>query len=86
MIGQGFQTLFVITTNETIDALHPAIVRPGRCLANLEFTPFSALEAAAWLGTSGPTKPATLAELYAIASQSEVLEATKPASAPGQYL
>jgi Domain of unknown function (DUF5925)/ATPase family associated with various cellular activities (AAA) len=86
MIGQGLQTLFVITTNEEVDALHPAIIRPGRCLANLEFGTFTPAEAGAWLGHAGPTEPVTLAQLYALTEDRDVLRADSPAAHAGQYL
>jgi hypothetical protein len=53
-----------ITTNEDIARLHPAVVRPGRCLAQLEVGRLSAVEATSWLGRPAPAS--TLAELYAL--------------------
>ena len=68
LLGQGQNVLVAITTNEELGRLHPAVVRPGRCLAQIEVGPLPAEEAAAWLGTdeglSG--RSATLAELYAL--------------------
>ena len=67
LLGQGQNVLVAITTNEELGRLHPAVVRPGRALAQIEVGPLSGAEAAAWLGTDaglgGAT--ATLAELYA---------------------
>jgi hypothetical protein len=68
ILGQGSNTLILLTTNERLDRLHPAVVRPGRCLAQVEFTRFSVAEAAQWLPqavprTAKPTEPKTLAEL-----------------------
>ena len=61
LLGQGLRCLFLITTNEPLAAVHPAIVRPGRCLAQVEFGPLPAEQAAALLG--GPVSgPMTLAE------------------------
>ena len=54
----------LITTNEDLGRLHPAVVRAGRCLARVEFTPFSTPEARAWLGRDTVTGPITLADLY----------------------
>jgi hypothetical protein len=31
LIGQGLRVLVLVTTNEPIKALHPAVARPGRC-------------------------------------------------------
>jgi hypothetical protein len=60
--------LVAITTNEDLARLHPAVVRPGRCLARVEVPALPFGEAAAWLGTSAgvPADGATLAELYAL--------------------
>ena len=38
LLGQGTRTLLLITTNESLKRLHPATLRPGRCLADIEFT------------------------------------------------
>jgi len=60
--------LVLVTTNEPLRHLHPAVGRPGRCAARIEFSPFSAEEAAAWLeargGVADPSG-ATLASLFA---------------------
>jgi len=69
LLGQGARALVLITTNEELAALHPAIARPGRCAARVEFATFGAGEAARWLAARGVAGPAggdaTLAELYA---------------------
>jgi hypothetical protein len=69
LIGQGLRVLVLVTTNEPIRALHPAVARPGRCAANIEFWPLSEEEANAWLGAQGSQErvdgPMPLAELYA---------------------
>lgn len=68
LLGQGTRTLVLITTNEPVKRLHPATRRAGRCLADLEFSPFPVVEANAWLAGRGHDrrveKPAPLAELY----------------------
>lgn len=66
VLGQGSDTIILLTTNEEIGRLHPALVRPGRCLAAVEFTKFSPAEAAAWLGPDfpKPTQPLSLADLF----------------------
>jgi hypothetical protein len=66
LLGQGRHVLLGITTNEDLTRLHPAVVRPGRCLAQIEVGRLSAAEATGWLGR--PTGPATLAELFAARS------------------
>lgn len=69
LLGQGMRTLVLVTTNEEIGRLHPAVRRPGRCLARLGFERFSAHEGGAWLARHGADfslhRPASLAELYA---------------------
>jgi hypothetical protein len=72
LLGQGQKLLFLITTNEEVQNLHPAIVRHGRCLTNLEFPEFSDSEARKWLevhGCSTPlsSKKLTLSDLFAAA-------------------
>jgi hypothetical protein len=87
LLGQGRKVLVAITTNEDLARLHPAVVRPGRCLAHIEVPALSFGEASAWLGTSVgiPAAGATLAELYALRDG----HATAVDRAPvldGQYL
>ncbi|MGW5028612.1 DUF5925 domain-containing protein, partial [Streptomyces albidoflavus] len=57
-----------VTTNEPLERLHPAVVRPGRCLARIEVGGLTRDEAVSWLGTSEGVgrEGATLAELYAL--------------------
>ncbi|GAA3222201.1 hypothetical protein GCM10010468_47860 [Actinocorallia longicatena] len=95
MLGQGRDVLVAITTNEDLSRLHPAVIRPGRCLAQLEIGRLSRSESAAWLERSGAEVPAigrdgmTLAELTALASAGQRIVAdpvTVPAEATGFYL
>jgi hypothetical protein len=71
LIGQGLRVLVLVTTNEEIRKLHPAVARPGRCAANVTFTPLSQDEATAWLAKRGAESTvdgaATIATLYALA-------------------
>ena len=69
LLGQGLDLCTLITTNEPIDQLHPAVLRPGRCLAQIEVPPLEVETANRWLEgrdhaapVSGPT---TVAELFA---------------------
>lgn len=66
ILSRGQRSIILLTTNDPVTRLHPAVVRPGRCLARVEFTAFSAEEASGWLDEAavGPTDGATLAELY----------------------
>lgn len=87
MLGQGRKVLVAITTNEDLARLHPAVVRPGRCLARIEVPALSHAEASAWLGTSVgvPAGGATLAELYALRDGDATAVEQAPVLA-GQYL
>ncbi|MCP3912194.1 MAG: hypothetical protein GY713_14705 [Actinomycetia bacterium] len=54
----------LITTNEPIGRIHPALLRPGRCLAETEFRAFSRTEACALFGDDVPARgDLTLARL-----------------------
>jgi hypothetical protein len=60
----------LVTTNEEIRKLHPAVARPGRSAANVLFTPLAGEEARSWLAShgvegDGGRSSATIAELYA---------------------
>jgi hypothetical protein len=89
VLGQGFDVIVLLTTNEEIGRLHPALVRPGRCLAAVRFAEFTSDEAATWLGPSvrAPATPATLAELFEQRGDvGRVLAEANHDRAPGQYL
>lgn len=74
LIGQGLRVLVLVTTNEEIRKLHPAVARPGRCAANIAFGPLSGEEASAWLAERKVDAPAegatTIATLYALVENS----------------
>jgi hypothetical protein len=88
LLGQGRDVLIAITTNEDLAALHPAVVRPGRCLAQIEVGPLPFDEATAWLGTSAGVDAAgaTLAQLYALRDGSSQVAVVKPPVSTGLYL
>ena len=89
LLGQGRRILVAITTNEDLSRLHPAVTRPGRCLAQLHVPPLSYAEAVEWLGRPEgvPATGATLADLYAIRDGAGPLVATPaPFAVPGLYL
>lgn len=68
LIGQGLRIMVLITTNEELGALHPAVSRPGRCAVEIEFEKLDAVRAADWRearGLESLEEAATLAELYA---------------------
>lgn len=88
LLGQGCQTLIGITTNENLARLHPAVTRPGRCLAQVEVGPLTHTEASAWLDgkAAAPSSGATLAELYALAQGAAPVVAHTPDGHDGLYL
>ncbi|CAO5150192.1 ATPase [Frankia sp. AiPs1] len=67
LVGQGREVLVALTTNEDLTRLHPAVVRPGRCLAQIEVGALPHAEAVSWLGSAeGVGSTMTLAELFAL--------------------
>jgi hypothetical protein len=66
ILGQGVNAILLITTNEELARLHPALTRPGRCLAQVEFAAFTPREVVEWRGDERPAPrgPLTLAELF----------------------
>lgn len=76
LIGRGLRLLILITTNEPLEKVHPAIARPGRCAHRIEFERFGAEEAIEWLPQveqpgrltlpESMRASLTLADLYAI--------------------
>ena len=88
LLGQGLHALVAITTNEPLARLHPAISRPGRCLAELHIGRFRREEAVAWLGAPAGigADGATLAELFSLRAAPNGARAAAPATSVGQYL
>ena len=89
IIGQGTSVLVAITTNEPLARLHPAVVRAGRCLAEVEIGLLLPDECRHWLGRPAPIPEAglSLAELFAMSAQLTVVRNTRSADvAVGQYL
>jgi ATPase family protein associated with various cellular activities (AAA) len=84
LLGQGLKILILITTNVKIEKLHPALVRPGRTLANIHVPKLSTNEATQWLGSE--YKEATLAELYEEKNKNQIVAAKKEIELPGTYL
>ena len=72
LLGAGLRTIVLVTTNEPLSRLHPALTRSGRCWAQVEFAPLTVAEARGWLRARGVEPavegPAVLADLYAIAA------------------
>jgi hypothetical protein len=72
LLGQGLRVLFLITTNEELGKLNPAVTRPGRCFSEIEFAPLTRDESKKWLSARGveieSNSALALAELYSIAA------------------
>lgn len=93
MLGQGRNVLIAITTNEDLARLHPAVIRPGRCLAQLEVGRLPTAEATAWLAREPGDHPSvgpgglSLAELVALRDGDRRIQAvtTEPPET-GMYL
>jgi hypothetical protein len=71
MIGQGLRVLVLVTTNEDLKRLHPAVQRPGRCALQVSFGELSLEDARAMLDDRGgdpelAQRGMSLAELYAL--------------------
>ncbi len=82
IIGQGLRVLVLITTNEDLSSLHPAVTRPGRLASKVVFKPFPNEEATQWLQARDPRKfniseKPTLAELYAMLAGEQISEPRK---------
>jgi Domain of unknown function (DUF5925)/ATPase family associated with various cellular activities (AAA) len=88
LLGQGLSLLVAITTNEPLSTLHPAVVRAGRCIAQIEVGNLSDAEARAWLGRALPERVEgySLAELFAFRDGTEPVRATAMPASIGQYL
>jgi hypothetical protein len=71
-MGKSMRTIVLITTNEPVKKIHPALQRPGRCLQLHEFDRLSVDESTAWLIAHDldpcASEPMTLAELYSLLS------------------
>lgn len=102
LLGQGLDVLVCLTTNEDVARLHPAVVRPGRCLAEIEIGPLPPAQAREWLrdnvsdaGADASTEGrvsqigpdgATLAELYRMRGELVKLEHAREREQVGNYL
>jgi len=73
LLGEGLRVIVLVTTNEPLRRLHPAVVRPGRTWMEIEFGEMSMAEANAWLKSRGSERrverATALAELFADAGR-----------------
>jgi hypothetical protein len=77
LLGAGLRAIVLVTTNEPVRRMHPAVVRPGRCWAQVEFRRLAAAESNAWLRMHHSdvevSRDSTLAELFALADGRSVV-------------
>mgnify|MGYP000029013778 CR=1 FL=1 len=77
LLGQGLKVQVLITTNEPVKRLHPALVRAGRCLADIDFRRFTRAEAqAAFDGELPAGDELTLAQILNPGTEEEVIDLT----------
>jgi hypothetical protein len=78
LLGAGLHALVLVTTNEPLRRLHPAVIRPGRTWSEIEFTRLSVDEARAVAHARGVAAPIeramTIAELFALERGAELEE------------
>jgi hypothetical protein len=88
LVGGDQDVMLLISTNAQIRRLPPALVRPGRCLAKIEFKRFSVEEARTMLNGSGPcvTAPVTLTELLELKGVIRQIRTDEPPPPTGTYL
>lgn len=71
LLGAGLRAIVLVTTNEPLRRMHPAVVRPGRTWAEVEFSALTIVDANGWLEARGSAarvdRDASLAELFALA-------------------
>lgn len=77
ILGQGIKLMVLVTTNEELQSLHPAISRDGRCAALCEFLSLEPAKAAQWLESRGYQMPDQLGKAKYM-SLSELYAVTKP--------
>lgn len=89
MIGQGMNARIIITTNEQLNTLHPAVTRHGRCLSVVEFEALPTAQANEWLEhnkvNASVAKPTMLSDLYAMKGEYEH-DGEKEEFRPGVYV
>jgi hypothetical protein len=82
------RVLLLLTSNEPVHRLHPAVVRPGRCLADVQFALFTPAQAAKWLAGAGkaPARDCTLAELYRLRGDVDTIATPRATPRGSAYL
>jgi hypothetical protein len=88
ILGHGMRVLLLLTSNEPVHRLHSAVVRPGRCLADVQFALFTPTQAAKWLAGTGksPSRDCTLAELYRLRGDVDIIATPRSTPHGSAYL
>ena len=86
ILGQGMNVLVLLTTNEELSSFHPAVTRPGRCLAAVKFDVFEPGAATKWLGAPVDQLGHARRAAPAPGRPSSVTGHTSADEATGQYL
>ncbi len=87
VVGAANNSILLITTNSAPEELDRALLRPGRCLATVEFSPFDARAAQARLGAHHVVNgPLTLAEIYQRLGSTIKIESQSGSRSWGRYL
>ena len=84
LVSHGAKLLVCMTTAEPLGPLHPAVLRPGRRMADIQLPLLSKHEAATWLAgrespkTDNPDGDLSLAELYASLARPPLVRLDEP--------
>jgi hypothetical protein len=77
IIGQNFNISLLLTVNEKLKDIHPALTRPGRAASLVSFNKMTTEESNSWLQSHGSDtkvdKPQSIAELYALANNDDAV-------------
>ena len=81
VLGQATRSLVLVTTNESLSSLNPALSRPGRCLADTEFELLDQSEIELWCDQRELESPevskTSLADLFAHADGRQALRSAR---------
>ena len=86
IVGGSHDFLLIVTTNSAPASLDPALLRPGRCLAAVEFGPLDARTVGERLGDRFEGSGMTLAELYLKSNEGSMIESRLTSFGKGMYL
>ena len=73
LLSEFMDAIIVLTFNNDIEHIDPAILRPGRCIAHLHIGPLTREHASELVGEALPRESYTLAEVYEMKRNGEIL-------------